>query len=138
MTASLVAATPEAERALGNRREVRFTDFPFRVGRENRTAAVPRTTLTELRLGTKPEINDLYLIEPSWIDLVQISRKHFAIEHIDNKFFLVDCGSVCGTTVAGTRVGGNGTGGRTELRSGDLIVVGSESSEYVFRFEVAP
>jgi pSer/pThr/pTyr-binding forkhead associated (FHA) protein len=120
----------------GNQRDVRITYFPFKVGRESRTAPKPRTTLTELRLGVSPQVNDLYLIEPEWVDLMQISREHFTIEYVDSRFFLLDRGSICGTIVGGRQIGGNRQGGRTELRSGDLIVVGSETSEYVFRFEV--
>ena len=50
--------------------------------------------------------------------------------------FVVDRGSVRGTIVAGRQIGGNRAGGRTELRSGDVIIVGTSTSEYVFRFEI--
>ena len=60
------------------------------------------------------------------------------IECIDGLFFLADCGSACGTIVAGSRIGGHRKGGRTELRNGDEVVVGTYKSPYVFRFRVAP
>lgn len=136
--ATLVAVTEEARRALGGQREVRVTQFPFKVGRESRVAAPANPRLIELRLGVAPQVNDVYLVEPAWADLLQISREHFAIELAAGQFFLVDRGSACGTMVAGTQVGGDRTGGRTELRSGDELIVGTDESPYVFRFESAP
>jgi len=68
---------------------------------------------------------------------LQISREHFAIERATGSYFLVDRGSACGTIVAGRHIGGDRAGGRTELRSGDEIVVGTDGSPYVFRFEIA-
>lgn len=76
-------------------------------------------------------------LEPRWSDLFYISREHFTIEQLVSRWFLVDCGSVCGTLVAGRPIGGNRAGGRTELRPGDVIVVGGVGSEYAFRFEIA-
>ena len=90
----------------------------------------------ELRLGIAPQLNDVYLLEPPWVDLVQISREHFLIDWVDGEFVLVDRGSVCGTIVGGQQIGGSRQGGRAPLRSGDLIVVGTDASEYVFRFEI--
>lgn len=125
----------EAERALGGRHDVRIERFPFKVGRESRSLASATSQYTELRLGTLPELNDLYLLEPAWADILEISREHFAIDSEEGRFWLTDRGSACGTVVAGTQVGGNRAGSRIELRSGDVIIVGSASSEYAFRFE---
>lgn len=136
--ATLVPVTKDAERALGGSRKVPVNVFPFKVGRENRSPNSINTNVIELRLGTEPDLNDLYLIEPPWSDLLQISREHFTIEYMDNQFFLVDRGSTCGTIVAGRSVGGNQAGGRTELQSGDEIVIGTDESPYVFRFEIVP
>ena len=135
--AALVAVTKEAQLALGGQREVRVSQFPFKVGRESRLAPPADPAIIELRRGVAPQLNDLYLLEPPWVDLLQISREHFAIECADDRFFLVDRGSACGTIVAGKQVGGNRTGGRTELRSGDDIIVGTDESPYVFRFEIS-
>ena len=80
--------------------------------------------------------NDVYLVEPPSFRGFYISREHFEIEHIDGQLFLVDRNSTCGTLVAATRVGGNRTGGRTELRDGDVIILGTPESPYRFRFEM--
>lgn len=85
--------------------------------------------------GAAPRVNDLYLREESSGSLY-ISGEHFAIECVDNQFFLVDRGSACGTIVAGRRVGGDRTGGRTELRDGDEVIVGTGRSRYVFQFRI--
>ncbi len=90
----------------------------------------------EARSATAPQLNDLYLVDPTRADVLHISREHFVIEYTDNQFFLVDRGSVCGTLVAGQQVGRGRAGGRTELRSGDEIIVGTDASPYVFRFEI--
>ncbi len=132
-----MAVTKEATLALGGQREVRITQLPFKVGRETRVAPPANPSLIERRLGTVPQRNQLYLVEPSWADYLHISREHFAIEYADDQFFLVDRGSACGTIVAGKQIGGNRTGGRTELRSGDTLIVGTDKSPYVFRFEIA-
>ena len=134
-TPRLVATTDEAVRSLGGKSEVSITEFPFKVGRESRSPDTDRKEFTGLRLNVAPELNDLYLLEPRWSDILQISREHFAIESTGDGFFLVDRQSACGTIVAGKMVGGNRTGGRTELRHGDVIVVGLAGSEYAFRFE---
>ena len=134
-TPRLVATTDEAMRALGGQRELPLTHFPFKVGRECRSPETDKKEITELRLRVAPELNDVYLLEPRWSDLIQISREHFSIESTDGQFFVVDRKSACGTIVGDKAIGGNRTGGRTELRHGDMIVVGMAGSEYVFRFE---
>jgi hypothetical protein len=132
----LVAVTSQAEFALGGRRDVRLTRFPFKVGRESRLSQA--SFAREQRLGRTPQINDLYLTEPHGSEVIHISRDHFAIEYVDGEFFLVDRGSVAGTIVAGRRIGGHRKGGRTRLQPGDHIVVGGESSPYVFAFTSSP
>ena len=134
---ALVAVTKETKLALGDQHEVRVAQLPFKIGRESRVASPVNRILVELRLRVAPQLNDLYLVEPQGVDALQISREHFAIEYADDRFFLIDRGSACGTIVAGKKVGGNRTGGRTELRSGDELIVGTDKSPYVFRFEIA-
>ncbi|MBI3047735.1 MAG: FHA domain-containing protein [Acidobacteria bacterium] len=135
--AALVAVTEEARRALSGRHAVDIARCPFLVGRESRSPNLPATPpKVELRLGIAPQVNDIYLVEPAWTDLLHISREHFLIDRVGDQFFVVDRGSVCGTIVSGKRIGGGRRGGRTELRHGDVIVVGTSSSDYVFRFEV--
>ena len=132
--ALLVAITPEAEYALGDRRDVRLTHFPFKFGRESRLSQ--GVFGREQRLGHTPQVNDVYLRERRSSDLIQISRDHFAIERMDGQFFVVDRGSVAGTIVGGRRIGGHRKGGRIALKAGDDIKVGGEGSPYVFRFSL--
>ena len=47
---------------------------------------------------------------------------------------LVDRGSALGTYVGGNRVGGNDAGGVAARHAGEVIVVGSSESPFVFRF----
>jgi hypothetical protein len=133
--AILVAVTAQTELALGGRREVRLTHFPFKVGRESRLSQAGFAR--EQRLGRTPQINDLYLREPHGSEVIYISRDHFAIEHVDGEFFVVDRGSVAGTIVAGRQIGGHRKGGRTRLHPGDHIVVGGENSPYAFTFALS-
>jgi len=138
-SATLVAVTKQAERALGGTREVRITQFPFKVGRESRVSqATQDSFVREQRRGTAPQLNHLYLIEVSQSGMLHISRDHFTIERAGDQFFVVDRGSVCGTIVAGQRLGGHRKGGRTEIRNGDQMTVGTRDSPYVFQFEIVP
>ena len=134
--ALLVATTDEARHSLGDKSTLRIATFPYRVGRESRVASSAPSRSADLRLGVAPQLNDIYLLDP-WRKHLQISHEHFAIEYTADGFFLLDRGSACGTIVAGRHVGGDRTGGRTELRSGDEIVVGTDTSPFVFRFEIA-
>lgn len=134
--ARLVAVTEEAARALGGTRELRVTQFPFKVGRERRSHPAddkPSVDYPQRRLGEAPPVNDVYLLEEASGSL-HISGAHFAIECVDDRFFLIDRGSACGTMVAGDLIGGNREGGRTELRDDDEVIVGTGRSRYIFRF----
>lgn len=130
----LVAETPRARESLGAH-EVRLTAFPFRVGRESRAGEpAPPEFVRERRLGTSRPNNDLYLLEER--GLMNVSREHFQIETEGEGFALVDRKSTCGTLVEGRLVGGKNRGGRTSLSHGDVIIVGTSESPYVFKFEV--
>ena len=130
--AMLVALTPEAHAALGAR-DVEITRFPYRVGRESR--GIQRTShgfVTERRgPGSRPS-NDLYLLERE--EPLNVSREHFTIDRDDTGYILVDHASTCGTIVEGQTVGGHGRGGRIPLHDGDVIIVGTSLSPYVFKF----
>lgn len=108
--------------------------FPFRFGRESRLSQ--GVFGREQRLSHTPQVNDVYLRERRSSDLIQISRDHFAIERMDDQFFVVDRGSIAGTIVGGRRIGGHRKGGRIALKVGDDIQVGGEGSPYVFRFSL--
>jgi pSer/pThr/pTyr-binding forkhead associated (FHA) protein len=132
--AMLVALTPEAHAALGAR-ELEITRFPYRVGRESREAQrTPRGFATERRdPGSRP-INDLFLHERK--EPLNVSREHFVIDRRDAGYVLVDRESTCGTLVEGEPVGGENKGGTVAVRDGDVIIVGTSLSPYVFKFRV--
>jgi len=132
--AMLVALTPEASAALGAH-ERAITRFPYRVGRESRGAErTPQGVVSERRdPGSRPA-NDLYLRDRE--EPLNVSRGHFAIERGDTGYLLVDEGSTCGTIVEGETVGGQTRGGRRPLHDGDVIIVGTSLSPYVFKFRL--
>jgi pSer/pThr/pTyr-binding forkhead associated (FHA) protein len=132
--ATLVPLTPEATAALGGH-DVALREAPFRVGRESRG---PRNaagrTIAERRKGAHRPTNDLYL--PDRSDPTNVSREHFQIQHNGTSYVLIDRQSVCGTIVEGAEVGGRGRGGAVPLKDGDVIIVGTSSSPYIFKFRV--
>jgi FHA domain len=132
--AMLVALTPEAYAALGAR-EREITRFPYRVGRESReTQRTAQGSVTERRdPGSRPT-NDCSLRDRE--EPVNVSREHFAIDRGDTGCILVDQASTCGTLVEGQRVGERARGGRMPLHDGDVILVGTSRSPYVFTFRV--
>jgi pSer/pThr/pTyr-binding forkhead associated (FHA) protein len=109
--------------------------LPFRVGRNSRATSGRMAADIERRKGTVGQVNEAYLTEPPE-KFHQISREHFLIDAEHGHFYVVDRHSVCGTIVAGKVVGGDRLGGRAELHDGDLIVVGTASSPFVFKFVV--
>jgi len=128
----LVALTTEAYAALGaHEREI--TRFPYRVGREAReTQRTAYGFATERRdPGSRP-INDLFLRDRG--EPLNVSREHFAIDRGDTEYILVDRASTCGTIVEGQSVGGHARGGSISLHDGDVIIVGTSLSPYVFKF----
>lgn len=132
--AMLVALTPEAHAALGAR-EREITRFPYRVGRESREAQrTPHGFVTERRdPGSRPT-NDLFLRNRE--EPLNVSREHFAIDRGDTEYILVDQASTCGTIVEGQSVGGHARGGSIPLHDGDVIIVGTSLSPFVFKFRV--
>ena len=148
--AILAAMTPEATAALDNKPYVRLTVLPFRIGREarSRSRLANMMNTIERRLNTVPQLNELYLFEPSTSGEFNISREHCAIDWVDGQFMLIDRGSARGSTIiesraserpstiATTEVGQYGATRRAVLRDGDLIVLGRVESPYVFRFQV--
>ena len=134
--ARLVALTDEAAAALGGRREVPVSRWPFRVGRHRRQLADGDAVGQERRGDSEPAENDLYLRETNGGHSLHISGTHFEIGLESDGFMLVDRGSACGTIVAGRRIGGHRRGGQARLQDGDEVVVGTSKSPYVFRFAV--
>jgi len=117
----LVALTPEARAALG-------------AAQVEISRAVARVIMERRQSASRPN-NDLYLLEPD--EPLNVSREHFQIEHNGTHWVLVDRQSTCGTIVEGQVIGGNHAGGAAPLRDGDVIIVGTSSSRFVFKFRVA-
>jgi hypothetical protein len=140
LTIILVPVTEEAQRALGGKAQVRITEFPFKVGRESRSAnpVIRIAAAVERRLRKAPEVNDLYLVESPSPYGFHISREHFAIERLDDSsFVLIDRNSACGTRVGDRAVGADSKDIRTTVRDGDLITLGTSHSPYVFQIRVS-
>ena len=127
----LAALTPEAREALGAA-EIEITRFPFRVGRESRGGqrAAGRVIMDRRKPGSGTN-NELYLVEQE--DPFNVSREHLQIEHNGTHYVLVDRQSTCGTIVEGKVVGGKNAGGAMPLQDGDVIIVGTSGSRYVFK-----
>jgi len=130
----LVALTPESRAALGAP-QVEIERFPYRVGRESRGLQLTSAGFVRERRspGSRPT-NDLYLVEHD--EPMNVSRSHFQIDWADASHVLVDLESTCGTIVEGTLVGGDTRGGTITLHDGDVIIVGTSNSPYVFKFRV--
>jgi pSer/pThr/pTyr-binding forkhead associated (FHA) protein len=131
--ALLVALTPESRIALGApEREI---TVPYRVGRESRgMQRTPHGVVSERRNPGAQPSNDLYLVEHE--EALNVSREHFEIDREDGGYILVDRGSTCGTIVEGQTVGGDTRGGTLSLHDGDVIIVGTSRSPYVFKFRI--
>jgi pSer/pThr/pTyr-binding forkhead associated (FHA) protein len=130
--AYLVPLTPESRGAAATP-AMPLRTFPFRVGRDCRDPdRRPRLLRGERRRGAGGGPNDLYLPDPS--PLLRLSREHFLIGEEDGRYFLEDRQSACGTLVEGRTIGGKRTGGRCELRDGDVIIPGGSGSHFVFKF----
>jgi len=109
--------------------------FPFRIGRESRglPRAAPRT-LGDRRKPASGLTNELYLGEPAGAS--NVSREHLQIQHNRSRYVLVDRQSACGTIVEGAVVGGQHRGGAVQLSDGDVIIVGTSRSPFVFKFRL--
>ena len=112
---------------------VAASPLPYRVGRESRGRRALILISEQRQLGTSPS-NELYLPEPS--EPLNVSREHFQIEWDGRGLVLVDRGSTCGTLVEGQEVGGQGQGGSVPLKDGDVIIVGTAFSPFVFKVRV--
>ncbi len=131
---TLVGLTPEAKAALGGPL-IEVARLPFRVGRESRgRERAAARTVAERRKPRSERTNELYLGEQA--EPFNVSREHFQIQHNGTCYILVDRQSRCGTLVEGAVVGGGNAGGAVPLNDGDVIIVGTSSSPYVFKFRV--
>jgi pSer/pThr/pTyr-binding forkhead associated (FHA) protein len=127
---TLVALTQETREAIGAA-SIAATPLPYRVGRESRARGFEQIlSFGQRRLGGKPN-NELYLRETA--EQLNVSREHFQIEWDGRSVVLVDRGSTCGTIVEGQEVGGQGQRGTVALKDGDVIIVGTAFSPFVFK-----
>jgi hypothetical protein len=134
VAAHLVALTDQARQSIGAD-SIALKRLPFRVGREARLApATPQAR--ERRKGLVPPTNDIYLVECDPHERFQISRQHFQIERRGTGYVVVDRGSDRGTVVGGTCIGGQGSGGAAPLHDLDVIIVGSDTSPFLFTFRL--
>ncbi len=132
--ATLVALTPEGKVALGGA-EVGIPTFPFRIGRDSRGRPRPAPrTVRDRRKPASQRSNELYLEETT--EPFQVSRQHLQIQRNGTRYVLVDRESTCGTIVEGTVIGGQHRGGAVDLSDGDVIIVGTAKSPYVFKFRL--
>ena len=136
MKAFLEPLTPEAEASLGGER-LELSVWPFRVGRESRMVASREGfQVMERRRSDVAPSNELYLLDGG--PHLSVSRAHFQIERKpEGGYLLRDRGSALGTFVGETQVGGGDAGGEAELSDGDVIVVGTSESPFVFRFSLS-
>lgn len=129
--AALKALTPEARMACGGALLV-LPRLPFRVGRESRASNRNDTPADRRRKPDSWPNNDLYLIETG--SELNVSREHFLISVEGDHFVITDQGSTCGTIVEGELIGHKGAGTRARLEDGDVIIVGTSASKFVFKF----
>lgn len=129
--ACLKSLTPEAKAAIGGT-FYPMPKFPFRVGRESRASNRNEGSAgTRRQSGSAPN-NDLYLVETG--TELNISREHLLIDIRDGDYFIVDKGSSCGTIVEGEQIGEKRQTTWRRLEDGDVIIVGTSRSKYVFKF----
>lgn len=129
----LIAMT-ETARADAGAETIEVNTFPFRIGRESRVGVMEGKLRSLERRKSKAAPNNEWYVRDTG-ERLNISREHFQIERMpDDTYEIVDRGSACGTKVAGKAIGGKDAGGRAPLRDGDIIVIGTASSPYVFQF----
>ena len=130
----LEALTPEAKSSIEGQDKIEIENFPFRVGRESRNVFSRRGMIVrEQRYKFSVPNNELYLLDDG--DQLNISREHFQIERSEEGGFrIVDRGSYCGTYVNNSRIDTEDGNRDRPLVNGDVIVVGTSGSPYVFKF----
>jgi pSer/pThr/pTyr-binding forkhead associated (FHA) protein len=133
--AFLKALTLEAQAALHGQ-QAAIDRLPFRVGRESRSPNEGwKKADQDRRMGKSAPNNDVYIWEQT--REVYVSREHFLIDQEGGSFRLVDRNSALGTWVEGQLVGGKRAGGSVQLKSGDVIILGSHLSGFIFKFIAA-
>ncbi len=130
----LVALTPEAEETLGGR-ELVLPWFPFRMGRDSRIDGLDDITSGERRSGGGRPNNDLFIRDRG--QRKNVSREHLQIEQLeDGSFQVFERGSACGTVVGNSSIGGHRKRESCKLEDGNVIIVGTPGSPFVFKFQL--
>lgn len=133
--AVLLPLNSKAKKSLVNEKIISIKNLPYKVGRESRLGKNERGFFIKLRIFSDESKanNDIYLIDED--EFLQISKEHFEISlNEDNHYILRDRGSSNGTTLNGNTIGGERQVSEDILKDGDIIQIGSESSEYRFQF----
>ena len=135
--AVLKAVTDKAKRTILKRANgldvIPILDYPFKIGREARVTYVNDEPVLQERhkLGGDAPNNDAYLLDNN--QFLQISRIHCSIVQQKDRYVLVDRGSECGCMVNQFKVG-DGANMNCPLEDGDIITIGSQESQYKFKF----
>ncbi len=98
--------------------ELKISNFPFKVGRKHESGEVD--VLSD---------NDLYLEDFSPFN---VSRNHFLIDKVGDRYVVIDRGSRLGTIVNGRRVEVQSMLHKKE----NEIITGSQRSPFAFRLEI--
>ncbi len=146
MPTTLIAITDQASEGLRGQRSVTIPHLPFKIGREKRLPGLePEPSrgvasiknFVERRLGTMPQLNDLYIVEWPNADGFHVSREHLLIDNVDGRHLVIDRGSACGTIVGSIPISIDAENYWTEIRNDDLLVVGGPRSPFRYRFSIS-
>ena len=118
-------------RRVNNLDIIKIFDYPFKIGREARVQYEDGKViiLERHKLDGEEPNNDVYLLDNG--EYLQISREHCTIKEIDGKLILKDRDSACGTMVNEIMLDIDNS---HTLEDGDIITIGSEESEYKYKF----
>lgn len=136
--AVLKAITEESEHAIFTKvlgqNIIPIYSYPFKIGREARVKYIDGNVVFQDRhkLSSEESNNDAYLFDTN--DFLQISREHCSIIKHDDKYILQDRGSACGSMVNQIMLGKDNN--VHELKDGDIITIGSEKSQYKYKYIV--
>ncbi|MBW2609462.1 MAG: cyclic nucleotide-binding domain-containing protein [Deltaproteobacteria bacterium] len=119
----LSGITPVAKKALGNT-AMEIKKFPFKIGRK-----------TENFYNDLFSHNDLYLRDTRPYN---VSRNHLSIQYYQEKFHIRDRGSMLGTIVNETRIGGPVKRHEIELLRNreNIVILGSYEAPFQFKISV--
>jgi len=109
----------ETAKKILNHNDLTISAFPFEICRQR--PHLQGNTLTEnyLHIEDNPPYN--------------ISKTHLSINHHENQYYILDCGSTLGTIVNGQALGSKSSTFKATLNKGEnIIIIGSESSPYQF------